>query len=174
MNPKLKNLLILGGINFALLFCLGFGNFYRFIEALRTKTAIQYWEGNHSISSYCNFINRPDLAPILMLLIGVGWLYVCWKARGFDVLALFYFTLVSLLISPLSHDYTLVILILPITLLIKWDINGTWLFIISLLYFSMQYSYAQKIILQNNGITLLLLSGITIYLIIQRKYLHLK
>jgi hypothetical protein len=160
-----KDLFLLAGINFLLLFILGFGAFFDFLHALQTQLN-SFVVGNHSIRGYLTFIGRIDLLIPLTLAVLLGWVYANWKSKGFDTLTIFYCTLTALLVPTISHDYSLPIMILPMVLLLRAEIPKIVLLLIALLYSSTLFSYASKSIMQNNGLSLLILSGLTLYLIV--------
>jgi hypothetical protein len=164
-----KNLFILCGINFALLFILGFGAFFDFLNALSRQSTQWLIPLNHSLRSYTASINRLDLFPFFALLLIAGWFYASWKSKGFDYLTIFYCTLTALLMPTISHDYTLPILIIPMVLILQLELAKLPLFLIALLYSSTLFSYASKIIMVNNGLALLLMSILTLALTVGRK-----
>jgi hypothetical protein len=176
MKQQTRDLLILGATNFLLLFVLGYNTFYGFLKSLPFTGVGWYSILNHSLKSWTVCINRPDIYGILFLLIAGGWIYACKKSKGFDHLTLFYFTLTALLLPSISHDYSLPILVLPMALIVT-ELNKLELFVVSLLYSSMLFSYEPKkifgeILLLNNGTALLILAVITIWIIGRKSYVR--
>ena len=169
---KWRDVIILGVINFGLLFVLGYNTFIGFINALPMEAVGWTNNINHSLKSYFTIIDRPDLYGIFALLVIGGWFYVNKKSKGFDYLAIFYCSLISLLLPSVSYDYSSGILILPMALLLQTNIPQIALFLISIFYSSMLFSYASKIIMQNNCLALLCLSMITVWLTTKRNNLH--
>jgi hypothetical protein len=173
-KSAIKNLLILGSINLALLFVLGYSTFVAFLHSLPMDATGWVSIVNHSLKSWTICINRSDMYGLLFLLIAGGWIYACKKSKGFDHLTLFYFTLTALLLPSISHDYSLPILVLPMALIVS-ELNRLELFVVSLLYSSMLFSYEPKkmfgeILLLNNGTALLILAVIIIWIIRRKSY----
>ena len=161
---KWRDVIILGAINFGLLFVLGYSTFLGFINSLPMVAGGWINVMNHSLKSYFTVIDRPDLFSIFALLVIGGWFYVNKRSKGFDYLAIFYCSLISLLLPSVSYDYANPILILPMCLFVQ-KLSKLELFVVAILYSSMLFSYASKIIMVNNGLSLLLLSATTIWVI---------
>ena len=166
-----RDLLLLAEINFALLFCLGYKVFYDFLIFLKHQASQPTWVyGNHSIRSYTHFIQRGELYPFIAIAIIIGWFYTNYKSKGFNTLTILYCTLIGSLVPPISNDYTLPTLVLPMILLFQEKHSGLVLFFISLAYSSMLFSYATKTYLVNNALALLIITGLTLYLIWKDKH----
>ena len=152
---KIKNLIFLLGINFALLFVLGINGFKGFLAGMQSTANSMNWQGNHSLSNYAH----GSVYIILVFLCKIGWLYINWKSKGWDVRAIIYCALMALLL-PVSNDYTLPILIFPAILLFEQKLSYTKLLACSLVYSSILFSYASKTFMINNALALLILTGL--------------
>lgn len=107
-----KNVAILGAVNIALLFSLGWGTFTEFIAAMMAYKP-DVWIGNHSIYSFTQLSDIPSW-PFYAFTVGaIGWAYFTKR------LNLLGCTIGTMLIPSASHDYKLTLLALPVSLFLE-------------------------------------------------------
>jgi len=157
---NIKRLLMLGVVNISLLFVLGPHIFVDFINAIAYQISTPYiWIGNHSIRSFIILLFGPDykysglIQIMLLAIVAFCILLVIYQAyrnkqKGINFVLLLACTLGALLIPSVSHDYTLSILVAPVTMVfMEYEFLGkignprlNKLFIVLLLIFSITYS----------------------------------
>jgi hypothetical protein len=138
---NIKRVLILAGVNFALLFAFGPNVFVDFAKATIDNSVNPYvWIGNHSILSFMTLLSAvadqkglawvnqySGLAQIVLLAIIAACISLIilqtyrQKQKGINPYLLLACTLGALLIPSTSHDYTLSILAAPVAILLSND-----------------------------------------------------
>lgn len=139
----IKQMVLLGILNIAFLFVLGYRNLVNFVDALLEKTTTQtfLWNGNHSLSNFVfNFVkdgygllsekavlllqqNAKLFEQLLLLVIVLCVLSIIFHIyrngkRGFNPSLLLVCTICALVI-PVSVDYTLPMLVAPMALFLS-------------------------------------------------------
>jgi glycosyl transferase family 87 len=175
---NIRRMLILSALNFALFFILGLHTFNDFVLAITAQAVNPFvWVGNHSITSFVALgsYSSPGAVKLLMLtLVAVCMFSIMLQAwrqnrQGISPPLLLACAIGALLIPPVSHDYTLPILVAPVAILLSdgsafqraGGVRGHLLAVVLLLitsvaYSSTLFSYTNKpLLLQNNFLALL-------------------
>jgi hypothetical protein len=142
-KTNIKRFVVLGLVNFVLLFLLGFSYFQKFVSHMTESGQAwkQVWTGNHSITGFFYYLLKPDskildapsvdwLSRNIAWVIGLFLMYfvICllsvWltsyrhNVRRIDSFLLMLCILGCLLLPSINHDYTLPILTAPFALLV--------------------------------------------------------
>ncbi len=171
-NTNIKRFIGLGVFNFALLFVLGYRNFFMFLENI-SGFAVRKFGGfsGHSVSPFINSLigQLPEnytyltnhsaiigYSIIFGIIICLGIIiFLTYKKnlRGFSPLLLLACTAAVQMIPAVSNDYTLAVLVAPVAMVVleleSWPKKGFMplflVFIITLAYSSTLYSiYTSK------------------------------
>ena len=134
-----KSLLPLFTVNLALLLCTGPVYAWQFVQTIVQYTQEPFiWIGNHSGASFADFVNSylaarlgftlPGLlftaVPLLVWAVGT---FELWRRERTPANALLFFCLsvpVMNLVPTVSHDYKLVILSAPLTIILYWLVKS--------------------------------------------------
>ncbi|HLO27970.1 MAG TPA: glycosyltransferase family 87 protein [Anaerolineales bacterium] len=168
-KTNLKRFALLGLVNFALLFLLGYSYFSKFITHMLASSVDPHeiWRGNHSITSFLSIFSSPryqlldlnllswlqkniSLVTYLFLAYFVICFLLVWlnayrrNTHGLDSFLWMTCVLGGLIIPAVNHDYTLPLLTAPFALIVSerftQNVPGRMLVILLLLVASFSYT----------------------------------